>query len=400
MSTIVALRAIYYSYPFLICFVASKSLPIALKQSNGKSFGEGMIKPLVIGVLLISILFIYGCCGLTQKNPVQTNSICGNGVLEEGETSTSCCEDAGCLETFQCISKNDNSNISFCKKIQKADTFESKKIRDTMDTLSKLNYQTFEIDTLRFQVENIKTYSDRLKSKGYDTRTEEFLYQAYGKFLDYAEILKNGSNISSSSERKKFLGIAINGSSVLLNELELLKKENEANMQDAEETYDFKIDNIVLGVRAITDVLESMQKDLNEGYKLKLTLTRKTYPCSQSYSSYYGTQTYSDGKIYEATIFIQNNGKIALLKPKVSLSLYSGNIIFEENKTAPSVYSNQIGSTVKIVFSSSIPTATKLSEGIGIGDWDSLSCNKDYDLVADVFDGDNYIGAYLFGLRP
>ncbi len=54
--------------------------------------------------LLISIIIISGC--VYQQPPIQ--SICGNGIVEKGETMQTCCEDTSCLgeqtcQNHQCI---------------------------------------------------------------------------------------------------------------------------------------------------------------------------------------------------------------------------------------------------------------------------------------------------------
>ena len=54
---------------------------------------------LKIIILTFLIIFLVGCA----KKPV-----CGNGIVEEGETMQTCCEDTGCLgeqtcQNHQCI---------------------------------------------------------------------------------------------------------------------------------------------------------------------------------------------------------------------------------------------------------------------------------------------------------
>lgn len=49
-------------------------------------------KVIILALLVIFIILVIGC----QKD------VCGNGILEEGETSVTCCQDAGCLGEQSC----------------------------------------------------------------------------------------------------------------------------------------------------------------------------------------------------------------------------------------------------------------------------------------------------------
>ncbi len=50
-----------------------------------------------------------------KNNSITITSICGNGKIETGETSQTCCLDVSCSNNFQCVSENDSN---YCKEIK------------------------------------------------------------------------------------------------------------------------------------------------------------------------------------------------------------------------------------------------------------------------------------------
>ncbi|VVB57202.1 Uncharacterised protein [uncultured archaeon] len=156
---------------------------------------------LMMVVLASAALLLAGCTGTPSapaKNESMTGNnsqagrgpgasasapVCGNGKLEKGETAATCCRDAGCPSSQQCVN---SGGVYACAKLAKEDTNASKQIAriyqqaraDWAGWLASNSSQTAGADAVREELGAMAAPIAQLQADGYDVSAEQFLMEA------------------------------------------------------------------------------------------------------------------------------------------------------------------------------------------------------------------------------
>ena len=324
-----------------------------------------MSKALVVLVLL-GILLFAGCASQggapsqstqgqtgtqpeTQKPAELQKSVCGNGIKEAGETPDNCCKDAGCPATFKCDSKFENgSTVSFCLKVNKADTFEAGKIKKlTADITTEINkdINLIDIAKARSKLNEITQYETQLKQQGYDTKTEEFMQKAMKARIDVKELqIQRSEEFAEAGTDAQKIDIAkkqMEDVKNLISTLEKLKSDYSSNLQEAEEVYDYDISQ---NIDSWKDTYKASEMLLKEYEK-------QTAPVSLSLAIVTATDTAR--YIHNPVITVSNEGDNDVTNLVIEAELTKGGTVIESDSDAlfmaggSSIKSVPAGKTVK-----------------------------------------------------
>ena len=324
-----------------------------------------MSKALVVLVLL-GILLFAGCASQggaqgapstgqpsaqagTQKPAELKTAVCGNGVKESGETSDNCCKDAGCPATFKCDSKFENgSTVSFCLKVNKADTFEAGKIKKlTSDITTEINKDItlIDIDKARSKLNEIAQYEIQLKQQGYDTKTEEFMQKAMKARIDVKDLMVQRNEeikkASTDAQKVDIIRKQLEDVKSLISTLEKLKSDYSANLQEAEQVYEYDISQ---NIDSWKDTVKQTEVAIKE-YEVQ------TAPVSLSLSIV--TASSNARYIYQPVITVTNDGDTDVSNLVIEAELSKGGTVIESDSDAlfmaggNSIKSVPAGKTVK-----------------------------------------------------
>lgn len=174
---------------------------------------------LVLGLAALLMVGI-GCLGGEQKSPAKNDTnasaantsapvppaaVCGNGQLEAGETTATCCLDAGCGAGQGCYRQDDGSYI--CAKLQKNETAAVGKIREIYQQ-SRIQLEDWSLlnasnaasgQAVQDSLDQMQPFITELENMGYDASAERFLYEAAG--TAYSDRIEVESRRNSALKR-------------------------------------------------------------------------------------------------------------------------------------------------------------------------------------------------------
>lgn len=182
----------------------------------GKDFLKELVSEkklfvIVQSIIILTIILLIIFAGTTKHNTTQNISIkkavCGDGFLDKGETSETCCLDAGCEDGFTCL-RNTNETYT-CQKIVKKETkpyIEFLKLGKTIIEQA-YNYEKAgkEINLTKKLME--KSIND-LEKKGFSTTVEKESYNIIVSHVNLIEqIGKLNKRIEELSSNNTFLKV-------------------------------------------------------------------------------------------------------------------------------------------------------------------------------------------------
>jgi hypothetical protein len=280
------------------------------------------MKGLAILFLIVG-LFIAGCT-------TTSTDVCGNGIKEEGETAGNCCKDAGCPSTFKCDSEFENgSTVNFCMKVDKAGTYEAGKIKGILNDINNeliKSISNMNMEKARSKLSEIGQYSNTLKQLGYDTTTEEFIQKAIKANLDVKNltIQRNAEldNASTDSQKLTIVKKEIEDCKGLISTLEMLKSTYNANLQEAEQVYNF---DIFHNIDTWKDVLKEREEQV-EAYEKQIA------PSSLSLTIVIASDT--TRYFHNPAITVSNEGDNDVTNLVIEAELYKEGTLVESDSDA------------------------------------------------------------------
>lgn len=278
----------------------------------------------------------------TTKPAELKTAVCGNGVLESGETSDICCQDAGCPNTFKCNSTSVNgSAVHFCQKVEKQSTFESGKIKQLVDDIStEINKEESglrDFQKVKTKLSEIDSNIKKLVQLGYDTKTEEFLYKVSKSRSELTEIrtqrFANLSTLTEVDQMKPLVLTDLSEVTSLVATLEGFKSNYSANLAEAEQIYGYNIDLNLDTWKNYQRIDQNWLDRANRGITAELSVTStQTRKCTSS--------SYSTGLISGINLDVRNTGGFDISDPRVDILVYSGPQLVE--KSTENIYDSLV----------------------------------------------------------
>ncbi len=242
---------------------------------------------LIIQSILVFIFLVFLILSLSsQPSSHKVKPVCGNGIVERGESSINCCQDLGCDSGFQCL-KNDDGAFS-CQELKKEDMKEYSEIKKLGKTIYANAYNIQETKKDIELSENILQQDLLfLKNKGFDLSVEE---NATHFLNDYINLMVRLNEITFSlndlNKNPDFLNTFYinnqNGNKVLkeLNIMKNLTKEGSSKITylfdelDSinNETSYFLKNTWKIDLKTIKDDLTPIQKEFEDDYSKAETI--------------------------------------------------------------------------------------------------------------------------------
>lgn len=137
---------------------------------------QGIILTIIIALLLLNI----GNLGSNEEKKI---AICGDGVLDKGESFETCCLDAGCQDGLSCLKETEETFT--CQLLTKEDTIAFQDFEKLGNTLLEQAYN-FENAKKEIEISRslMRTSIDDLNEKGFNTDAEEESYNIITSHLD------------------------------------------------------------------------------------------------------------------------------------------------------------------------------------------------------------------------
>ena len=291
------------------------------------------MKKIILSLLLIFVLLISGC---------STNSICGNGIIEKGETAENCCIDVSCADTFECDNTlKDGSRIYFCKKLAKEDTYEFEKFIEYNDDIEYEYSKDGELrssDKIISKTSSMDNYLQELETKGYDVEIDkEYLKHLTRRSIMNKKYYELFDKLSEKPMEQK-ADVLDELIELFESEILLLKEVNPNTIINLDKEYAYDIVEKISSAKDSINDFENFKIKLVKGFSAEFDVTSYDSSCSSySYTGY----------LDDINVKVENTGGFAIQDPKVDMYLLRNGIqVFKEIGEYVGYYDIQPGDTI------------------------------------------------------
>ncbi len=305
------------------------------KNKNLKLIGIIVGAVILVGIILF-ILF-NSLSNADKFSKPSSKAICGNNILEKGETQENCCLDVPCDTFFVCKElQQNNQNINTCVKLKLEET---KEYKDMLSAWLSINLESNDIYDITTNYDIRKTRVEQM-NKAVTKLSNDYNMDIYKEFVDFIYSADNFSeNINAIYNKLESVEdidtqLELLNQTVTVNNTELTRLNNYTSDQTDlfNSIFNFDIIPIKEDIKSYIKLFQeqipksNVIKEMTPNPVVELSIIDYTPRCFEESG---------DCVLIVFKINIKNNGFFKLSNPNFDVSILKEGVIVNKDINAP-----------------------------------------------------------------